>query len=80
MYSPTPVILREYDIRGTFGINLFLEDAAWLGKHFGSLVFQKGGRKVVVCRDGRASLPDLHKHLCEALIACRFRILVLWSC
>ena len=75
MYSPNHVILREYDIRGTFGVNLFEEDAVWLGKHFGSLVFQKGGRKVVVCRDGRASSPILHKHLCEALIDCGLQVL-----
>ncbi|MCX7343198.1 MAG: phosphomannomutase/phosphoglucomutase [Proteobacteria bacterium] len=75
MYRPNQVILREYDIRGTFNINLFVEDAVWLGKHFGSLVFQKGGRKVVACRDGRASSPILHKHLCEALIACGLQVL-----
>ncbi len=75
MHRPNPVILREYDIRGTFGINLFVEDADWLGKHFGSLLFQKGGRKVVVCRDGRASSPDLHKYLCEALVDCGLQVL-----
>ncbi len=74
-YTPNPVILREYDVRGTYGLNLFVTDATWLGQHFGSLVFQNGGRKIVVCRDGRSSSPALHQHLCAALIDCGLQVI-----
>lgn len=75
MYRPNPAILREYDIRGTYGHNLFDNDATWLGQRFGSLVYQQGGKRVVVCRDGRASSPKLHKNLCESLISCGLEVL-----
>ena len=75
MHNPNEIILREYDIRGTYGENLFDADATWLGKSFGSLLYQMNGRKVVVCRDGRESSPNLHNALCESLIKCGLRIL-----
>ena len=75
MHTPNPVILREYDVRGTFGKNLFEADATWLGQHFGSLLYKNGGRNVVVCRDGRASSPALHGALCKALIDCGFHVI-----
>lgn len=67
IHTPNPVILREYDIRGTYNQNLFDADAIWLGERFGSLLYSNGGRKVVVCRDGRKSSPSLHQALCKAL-------------
>lgn len=75
MHTPTPIILREYDIRGTYGKTLFDADATWLGERFGSLLFAKSGRKVVLCRDGRESSPALQKALCEALIRCGLEVL-----
>lgn len=70
MHTPNPIILREYDIRGTYGKTLFEEDATWLGERFGSLLFASGGKKVVLCRDGRESSPVLQKALSNALIDC----------
>ncbi len=75
MYQPNPVILREYDIRGTYGNNLFNADATWLGECFGSLLCGNGGETVVVCRDGRDSSPALHAALCKALIDCGLEVL-----
>ncbi len=74
MYNPNPVILREYDVRGTYGENLFQTDATWLGQRFGSLLHAMGGHKVVLCRDGRNSSPELHQALCAALIDCGLQI------
>jgi phosphomannomutase len=74
-HTPNPVILREYDIRGTYGENLCEADATWLGERFGSLLYNKGGRKIVVCRDGRKSSPALHQALCEALIDSGLQVL-----
>ncbi len=74
-HTPNPVILREYDIRGTYGENLCDADATWLGERFGSLLYENGGRKVVVCRDGRKSSPALHQFLCQALINCGLQVI-----
>ncbi len=75
MYTPNPIILREYDIRGTYGQNLFDADATWLGERFGSLLYNSGGRKIVICRDGRKSSPTLHQFLCKALIDCGLQVI-----
>lgn len=74
-HKPNPIILREYDIRGTYDQNLFDADATWLGERFGSLLYNNGGRKVVVCRDGRKSSPILHQALCKALVECGLEVL-----
>jgi phosphomannomutase len=54
-----PTILREYDIRGVVGETLFEADAEALGRAFGTIVRENGGRKVAVGYDGRLSSPDL---------------------
>lgn len=74
-YSPNLSILKEYDIRGTFGVNLFVEDALWLGQRFGTLVYQNGGRKVTVCRDGRYSSPALQQALTSGLVAAGIQVI-----
>jgi phosphomannomutase len=73
--NPNPSILKEYDIRGTFNANLFVDDALWLGQRFGSLVYQNGGRTVTVCRDGRYSSPALRDSLIEGLCATGLRVM-----
>lgn len=75
MYKPNPIILREYDVRGTYKKTLFDADATWLGECFGSLLFAKGGRKVVICRDGRESSPSLYESLKIALVDCGLEVL-----
>jgi len=75
MHTPNPVILREYDIRGTYGKTLFETDATWLGERFGSFLFASGGRKIVLCRDGRESSPAIQKALSKALINCGLEVL-----
>lgn len=72
--NPNPSILKEYDIRGTFNVNLFESDALWLGQRFGTLVYQNGGRTVTVCRDGRYSSPALRDALVNGLQACGLRV------
>ena len=64
-----PAILREYDIRGVVGRNLRIADAVALGMAFGSTLVEKGGRNVVVGRDGRLSSPDLAEALLDGLTA-----------
>lgn len=72
--NPNQSILKEYDIRGTFGVNLFTDDAMWLGQRFGTLVYQNGGRTVTVCRDGRYSSPALRDALIEGLCATGLKV------
>lgn len=62
-----PSILREYDIRGIVGETLSTQDATVLGKAFGTMLSEGGGRRVCVGYDGRQSSPDMEKALVEGL-------------
>ena len=64
-----PSILREYDVRGVVGRTLGGEDGYALGRGFGTLVRQAGGRKVAVGYDGRLSSPMLERALIDGLNA-----------
>ena len=61
--------LREYDIRGIVGETLGAADAFAIGRTFGSIVADAGGRRVAVGWDGRLSSPMLQKSLIEGLVA-----------
>ena len=61
--------LREYDIRGIVGETLGEADAFAIGRVFGSIVAEAGGKKVAVGRDGRLSSPKLAAALIEGLVA-----------
>ena len=64
-----PVILREYDVRGTVGVNLFEADAYAVGRSFATRVRRAGGRRVVVGYDGRTHSPMLEAALVDGLVA-----------
>jgi phosphomannomutase len=64
-----PSSLREYDIRGVVGDTLTEADAFAIGRTFGSIVTDAGGKKVAVGRDGRLSSPSLEAKLIEGLVA-----------
>jgi phosphomannomutase len=61
--------LREYDIRGIVGETLLEADAFAIGRTFGSIVFDAGGKRVAVGRDGRLSSPALEAQLIAGLVA-----------
>jgi phosphomannomutase len=61
--------LREYDIRGIVGETLHEADAFAIGRVFGSIVREAGGKRVAVGRDGRLSSPALSTALIEGLVA-----------
>ena len=63
----SPVILREYDIRGIVGRDLNPEDALATGAAFGSVVARADGKTVCIGYDGRTSSPVLAKALMEGL-------------
>jgi phosphomannomutase len=60
-------VLREYDIRGIVGKTLSTADARAVGRGFGSVVVEKGGRRVAAARDGRLHSPDMQAALIEGL-------------
>lgn len=64
-----PTLLREYDIRGIIGETLGTDDARAIGRAFGTLLREAGGKTVVVGYDGRISSPMLEHALVEGLTA-----------
>ncbi len=68
MHTFNPQILREYDIRGTFGDSLNVEDALSLGLRFAYMMRSQNFKTVSVARDGRLSSPALISALIDGLI------------
>lgn len=63
-------ILREYDIRGVAGINLFSKDAYFVGRAYGAYFRQNkidASRGIAVAWDGRLSSPELETALIDGL-------------
>ncbi|MCB1531689.1 MAG: phosphomannomutase/phosphoglucomutase [Alphaproteobacteria bacterium] len=73
-YSFSPVILREYDIRGQIDKNLSETDAYYLGRAFGSFVAKRGGSHVCVGYDGRETSPLFCEHLIKGLVETGLRV------
>src|SRR4029450_4220494 len=65
----TPNILREYDIRGVVGKEVYAADARAIGRSFGTMVRRKGGKRVALGYDGRLSSPELAAACIEGLTA-----------
>ncbi len=65
-----PTTLREYDVRGVIGDTLSAADGAAIGRAFGTLVREAGGRAVAVGYDGRLSSPMLEEAVVRGLTAC----------
>lgn len=64
-----PVILREYDVRGTVGVNVHTKDATALGKAFGTMIVRAGGKRIMVGYDGRTHSPALENALVQGLVS-----------
>ncbi len=75
-----PAIFRDYDIRGVVGETLRISDAVALGMSFGSLLVEKGGKTVVVGRDGRISSPDFLEALLDGLTSTGVKVLRIGCC
>jgi len=70
-----PSVLREYDIRGIVGETLSAVDAFAVGRCFGSIVAQGGGRSIAVGFDGRLSSPALEPAVVAGLKASGIAVL-----
>jgi phosphomannomutase len=64
-----PTILREYDIRGVVGETLTEADAWAIGRSFGTILAEAGGKSAAVGYDGRLSSPMLEAALVHGLIS-----------
>ena len=64
-----PNIFRQYDIRGTVGVDIDTETARQIGRAVGTTVRRNGGRTVAVGRDCRLSSDELLKGLLEGLLS-----------
>lgn len=73
--SLEPTILREYDIRGVVDETVTTEDARAIGRAFGTMVAEKGGKSVCVGYDGRLSSPAFEEAVVEGIAACGLRAL-----
>ncbi len=62
-----PVILRQYDIRGTYEVNLHDADATALGLCLAQIAFENNLKTAVVGKDARASSTPLYEALTQAL-------------
>ena len=69
-----PTILREYDIRGVMAKTLSQADARAVGRAFGTIVVEQGGKTVCVGYDGRLSSPALEAALVGGLMACGLHV------
>lgn len=70
-YSFDSSIVRKYDIRGRYGVNLGEEDAYALGRTLGSLCQEGVGRigdEILIGRDGRVHGAALEDALCRGVM------------
>ncbi len=64
-----PTILREYDIRGIYGVNLTEDDAFALGQALATMITRETTPTVYVARDGRSSSKSLEQAAIAGLVA-----------
>ncbi len=62
-------IFRNYDIRGIFQEDLNEETVFLIGKAIGTYIRRKGGKEIVVGRDGRLSSPALRDWLVKGIVS-----------
>lgn len=65
--SLNPLSFREYDIRGIVGQDFDVQHAYAIGRSFATYIRRRGGKTVVVGRDGRLTSADLETKLIQGL-------------
>ncbi len=65
----SPLIFRQYDIRGTVGQDLTPEVAGLVGRAFGTLLGRQGGTAAAVGRDCRLSSPAMQEALIQGILS-----------
>ena len=64
---PDKAIFREYDIRGIAGESITEEVVERIGKAYGTMIAESGGKEVSVGYDCRKSSPTFRDALCEGI-------------
>ncbi|MCK5296052.1 MAG: phosphomannomutase/phosphoglucomutase, partial [Alphaproteobacteria bacterium] len=67
-------ILREYDIRGVVDKTLTASDSLAIGRAFGTMVVEKGGKSVCVGYDGRLSSFAFEAEVVKGLKSCGLNV------
>jgi phosphomannomutase/phosphoglucomutase len=75
-----PEIFREYDIRGLAEKDFDSEFAHLLGKVHGTAVYNKGGRRVTVGRDCRATSDPYAKAVIQGMFSAGLRVYDIGVC
>ena len=70
-----PEIFREYDIRGIAATDLKTEDMELIGKAYGTLIHNSGGKTVVVGNDNRESGPRILEALKKGILSTGINII-----
>src|SRR2546422_10711267 len=69
MIDINPFIVRAYYVRGKVGIDGLPEVFAEVGRAYGTVVRQRGGRTVAVGMDNRTTSPPLKESFAEGLLS-----------
>ncbi len=70
-----PYIFRNYDIRGIFKKELRKESVKLIGKAVGTYIKRRGGKEIIVGRDGRLSSPAISRWLVSGLLSTGINII-----
>lgn len=73
-------IFREYDIRGVYGTALTEKISEEIGKAFGTLILQAGGKKIALGYDIRLSSPSLREALLSGLLSTGIDVVDIGAC
>ncbi|MDR1551537.1 MAG: phosphomannomutase/phosphoglucomutase [Holosporaceae bacterium] len=79
-HSLSPEILRDYDIRGIFGEDLFEDCAYDIGRAFGTIMARRGLKTVCVGKDCRKSSNALCQSLTKGLASAGMEVISLGLC
>ena len=75
-----PAIFREYDIRGLAEQDFDKEFALHLGKVHGTMIAAKGGKRVTVGRDCRATSDPYAEAVIEGLVSTGLQVYDIGVC
>jgi phosphomannomutase/phosphoglucomutase len=70
-------IFREYDIRGLGETDLTDEVVVKIGKAYGTMVLQKGGKEVVIGNDNRETSPRILKSLVSGITSTGLKVILI---
>jgi len=70
-----PEIFREYDIRGIADTDIPNKDAELIGKAYGTLIHNNGGKTIIIGKDNRVSGPRILEALKKGILSTGINII-----